>query len=157
LNQCEPQGSAEPHTAWVTDKLGKKLHVRYDSLKPLSVGVDEKLMPKSLEDWQQTGNFIIFDTDQGLSAGTIMEIAGDKVTVHDWMPIECKTGVTWAPLWTVPSSKQPMRYVNRPASATGPHTREIGVQDYITTAALKGKKLDEGSVTRLRSLGYDLF
>ena len=46
LNSLEPAGSANPTTCWVTDKNGKSLHVRVDSLQPLSVDVSEKLTPK---------------------------------------------------------------------------------------------------------------
>ena len=46
LNSLEPAGSTNPTTCWVTDKTGKSLHVRVDSLRPLSVDVTEKLMPK---------------------------------------------------------------------------------------------------------------
>ena len=44
LNSPESAGSEHPTTCWVPDKTGKSLHVRVDSLRPMSVDVAEKLM-----------------------------------------------------------------------------------------------------------------
>ena len=42
----------------MTDKIGKSLHVRVDSLRPLSVDVAEKLMPEG-DDWNAVGKFVV--------------------------------------------------------------------------------------------------
>jgi hypothetical protein len=112
LNSLEPAGSANPTTCWVTDKNGKSLHVRVDSLRPLSVDVSEKLMPKG-DDWNCIGKFVIFDTPHGLSGGIITIAATDNepVNVHDWMHVLCKAGVIWAPVWANCVNEHPARYL----------------------------------------------
>ena len=52
LQAC--RSKANPTTCWVTDKTGKPLHLRVDSLRPLSVCVTERLMPKG-NDWNCVG------------------------------------------------------------------------------------------------------
>ena len=90
--------SPDPTTCWVTDRNGKSLHVRVDSLRPLAADIDEKLMPKDLS-WKISDQFIVYDAPAGLSGGIISIVDSDSTTVHDYMPIVCKTCVTWAPLW----------------------------------------------------------
>ena len=157
LDKKEPPGSTDPTTAWVTDSNGKRLHVRYDSLKPLSVGMDEKIMPKAASDTLAVGMLTAYETEAGLTIGSVTAIAQDSVTVHEWMPAQCKTGITWAPMWHVQNKQDPQRYVERPAQATGPSLVELYHHDVVCPVSLKGKKLDELSVARLRSLGFDLF
>ena len=157
LDSKEPPGSTDPTTAWVTDSNGKRLHVRYDSLKPLSVGMDEKIMPKVPSDALAIGMLTAYETEAGLTIGSVTALAADSVTVHEWMPSQCKTGITWAPMWHIPNRQDPQRYVARPKVCTGPSLVELYPQDVVCPVTLKGKKLDELSVARLRSLGYDLF
>ena len=57
-------------------------------------------MPKG-DDWNAVEKFIVFDSSDGLSGGIVTETASaDSIRVHDWMPVLCKTGVIWAPVWT---------------------------------------------------------
>ena len=82
LNSLEPAGSEHPTTCWVTDKTGRSLHVRVDSLRPLSVDVAEKLMPKG-DDWNAVEKFVVFDSPDGLSGGVVTE---DCILWHHQSP-----------------------------------------------------------------------
>ena len=134
---------------------GKKLHVRVDSLRPLSVNVDEKIMPKG-DGWRSIGLFVVFEAESGISGGIITSTSDQtKVSVHEHMPVICKTGVTWAPMWVLPDGgtyRQMKAKNNHPA-----HIISVQDDDIISTVTLKGKKFDADSITRLENLGYDIF
>ena len=72
LDSLEPPGSDNPTTCWVTHRNVRSLHVHVDSLRPLSFGVAEKMMPKG-DDWRSPGTFIVFDTPDGISGGVITD------------------------------------------------------------------------------------
>ena len=141
----------------MTDKAGKSLHVRIDSLRPLSADIDEKLMPKD-KSWKQTDQFIIYDTDAGISGGIIQSIEPASTTVHDYMPIKCKTCVTWGPLWIpiADDNAEPFRATKCPP-AHSPYLVTINDADVISRASLKGRRLDDDSTARLKALGHDIF
>ena len=77
LDRLEPPDSADPTTCWVTDRNGKSLHVRVDSLRPLAADIDEKLMPKDLS-WKIPDQFIVYDAPAGLSGGIISTVNSDS-------------------------------------------------------------------------------
>ena len=158
LDSLEPAGSSNPTTCWVTDRTGKSLHVRVDSLRPLSVDVDEKLMPKG-EDWRREGAFIAFDSSEhGLSGGIITDLSSEddhpSVDVHDWMPIKSKTGIVWGPVWMKDEKSQ--RSLSCPA---GFEKRIITVLngDVLCECTLQGRKFDVSTISRLENMGYDQF
>jgi len=157
LNSLEPAGSANPTTCWVTDKNGKSLHVRVDSLRPLSVDVSEKLMSKG-DNWNCIGKFVIFDTPHGLSGGIITVAATDNepVNVHDWMPVLCKTGVIWAPVWTNRDNEHPARYLKCPTGHQ-PHIITVDSSDIICGTDLQARKLTASATAMLENLGYEQF
>ena len=97
LDRLKPPDSPDPTTCWVTDRNGKLLHVRVDSLRPLAADIDEKLIPKNLS-WKIPDQFIVYNAPVGLSGGIIAAVGANNTTVHDYMPIVCNTCVTWAPL-----------------------------------------------------------
>ena len=156
LNSLEPAGSEHPTTCWVTDKTGKSLHVRVDSLRPLSVDVAEKLMPKG-DDWNAVDKFVVFDSPDGLSGGVVTTTASsDTIRVHDWMPVLCKTGVIWAPVWTDLSNENPARYLKCPDKHQ-PHLITVKTSDIICSSDLAARKLTTAAVSFLENLGYDQF
>lgn len=156
LDRLEPAGSPDPITCWVTDKTGKTLHVRVDSLRPLAVNIDEKLMPKSDDAWKRAGAFIVFDTEFGLSSGTIVEIQDSACSVHEWMPVVSKTSVLWAPLWTKPgTTESPARYVKQPDGWL-PSLIRVDYNDVYCSAELKARKFTAETVARLENMGIDL-
>ena len=57
--------SPDPATCWANDRNGKSLHVRVDSLRPLAVDTDEKLIPKELSR-KIHDQFIVYDAPVGL-------------------------------------------------------------------------------------------
>ena len=130
LDSLEPPDSESPTTCWVTDRNGRSLHVRVDSLRPLSVDVAEKLMPKG-EDWKSPGTFIVFDTPVGLSGGAITDVV--SLRVHDWMPVVSKFGVVWAPVWSDGDSKNPARCYQ-------PHIVAIKESEVISSCELHARK-----------------
>ena len=81
LDSLEPPDSEDPTTCWVTDRNGKSLHVRVDSLRPLAAEIVEKIMPKSQESIAP-GVFVIFDTPGGLASGRVVSADGDCIAVH---------------------------------------------------------------------------
>ena len=156
LNSLEPAGSEHPTTCWVTDKTGKSLHVRVDSLRPLSVDVAEKLMPKG-DEWNAVGKFVVFDSPDGLSGGIVTATASSgTIRVHDWMPVLCKTGVIWAPVWTDLSNENPARYLKCPDKHQ-PHLITVKTSDIICSSDLAARKLTTAAVSFLENLGYDQF
>ena len=157
LNSLEPPDAECPTTCWVTDKAGKSLHVRVDSLRPLSADIDEKLMPKD-KSWKQTGQFIIYDTDAGISGGIIQTIEPTSTTVHDYMPIKCKTCITWGPLWIpiTDDHAEPFRATKCPP-AHSPYLVTVNDANVVSRANLKGRRLDDDSIARLKALGHDIF
>ena len=80
LDSLEPPDSDNLTTCWATNHNGRSLHVRVDSLRPLSVDVAEKLMPKG-DDSRSPGTFIVFDTPDGISGGVITDNV--SLLVHD--------------------------------------------------------------------------
>ena len=143
-------------TCWVTDKTGKSLHVQVDSLRPLSVDVAEKLMPKG-DDWNAVGKFVVFDSPDGLSGGVVTEAASfGTIRVHDWMPVLCKTGVIWAHVWTDEANENPARYLKCPDKHQ-PHLITVQTSDIICACDLVARKLTSAAVSLLESLGYDQF
>ena len=157
LNSLEPPGAECSTTCWVTDKAGKSLHVRVDSLRPLSADIDETLMPKD-KSWKQPDQFIVYDTDASISGGIIQSVESESTIVHDYMPIKCKTCVTWGPLWITIADNQaePFRATKCPA-AHSPYLVKINDADVISRATLKGRRLDDDSIARLKSLAHDIF
>ena len=157
LDRLEPPGSSDPTTCWVTDKNGKILHVRVDSIRPLAADIDEKLMPKD-QSWKTLGSFIIYDTEAGLSGGVILTLNSDNTIVHDFMPVICKTCVTWAPLWILSDDPDadPIRAMRCPNSCSRSQVT-VPDKDVITSATLKGRRLDDDSVARLKALGHTVF
>ena len=153
LDSLEPAGSESPTTCWVTDRTGKSLHVRIDSLRPLSVDVAEKLMPKGT-DWKRLDNFIVFDTPDGISGGVITDV--DNLAVHDWMPVVSKTGVIWAPVWSDKDNKNPARWLKCPEGHQ-PHIVAIKDDEVICDCELHARKFTVATVSRLENLGYDQF
>ena len=153
LDSLEPAGSENPTTCWVTDRTGKSLHVRIDSLRPLSVDVAEKLMPKGT-DWKRLDNFIVFDTPDGISGGVITDV--DNLAVHDWMPVVSKTGVIWAPVWSDKDNKNPARWLKCPEGHQ-PHIVAIKDDEVICDCELHARKFTVATVSRLENLGYDQF
>jgi len=153
LDSLEPAGSENPTTCWVTDRTGKSLHVRIDSLRPLSVDVAEKLMPKGT-DWKRLDNFIVFDTPDGISGGMITDV--DHLAVHDWMPVVSKTGVIWAPVWSDKDNKNPARWLKCPEGHQ-PHIVAVKDDEVICDCELHARKFTVATVSRLENLGYDQF
>jgi hypothetical protein len=154
LNSLEPPDAECPTTCWVTDKVGKSLHVRVDSLRPLSADIDR--MPKD-KSWKQPDQFIIYDTDARISGGIIKSIEPASTTVHDYMPIKRKTCVIWGPLWIPIADDQaePFRATKCPA-AHSPYLVKINDADVVSRATLKGRRLDDDSIARLKALGHDI-
>ena len=157
LDRLEPADSPDPTTCWVTDRNGKSLHVRVDSLRPLAADIDEKLMPKDLS-WKVPLQFIIYDTPAGLSGGVIFSVNPDSTIVHDYMPIACKTCVTWAPLWISVDDPDadPIRSTKCPHSCSKSLVT-VPDADVISSVVLKGRRLDDDSVARLKALGHTVF
>ena len=157
LDRLEPPDSADPTTCWVTDRNGKSLHVRVDSLRPLAADIDEKLMPKDLS-WKMPDQFIVYDAPAGLSGGIISTVNSDSTTVHDYMPIVCKTCVTWAPLWMSIDDPEsdPIRSTKCPHNCAKSLVTVLDA-DVISAATLKGRKLDDDSVARLKAMGHTVF
>ena len=124
LDALEPPDSDDPTTCWVTDRNGKALHVRVDSLRPLAAEVNEKLMPKDRAS-VEVGSFIVFDTEHGLSGGYVA-IADKVCIVHDHLPVVCKTCITWGPLWKLAddNSKDPIRAMKCPEDYV-PYTVQV--------------------------------
>ena len=156
LNYLEPAGSEHPTTCWVTDKNGKSLHVRVDSLRSLSVDVAEKRMPKG-DDWNAVEKFVVFDSPDGMSGGVVTETASSgTIRIHDWMPVLCKTGVIWAPVWTDEANENPARYLKCP-NKHQPHLITVQTSDIICACDLAARKLTTAAVSLLENLGYDQF
>ena len=156
LNSLELAGSEHPTTCWVTDKAGKSLHVRVGSLRPLSVDVAEKLMPKG-DDWNAVGKFVVFDSPDALSGGVVTEAASSgSIRIHGWMPVLCKTGVIWAPVWTDEANENPARYLKCP-NKHQPHLITVQTSDIICACDLAARKLTTAAVSLLENLGYDQF
>ena len=156
LDSLEPPGSEDPTTCWVTDRNGKSLHVRVDSLRPLAAEIDEKIMPKDQESIAP-GVFVIFDTPAGLAGGRVVSV-NDDCTVHDYMPIVCKTCVTWAPLWKPvgDGDKDPIRAMTCPEDHE-PQVIQVELADIIAVVNLNGRRLDDDSVARLKAMGHTVF
>ena len=157
LDRLEPADSPDPTTCWVTDRNGKSLHVRVDSLRPLAADIDERLMPKDLS-WRVPFQFIIYDTPAGLSGGVISSVNPDSTIVHDYMPIACKTCVTWAPLWISVDDPDadPIRSTKCPHGCSKSLVT-VPDADVISSVVLKGRRLDDDSVARLKALGHTVF
>ena len=116
-------------------------------------------MPKDLS-WKIPLQFIIHDApaSAGLSGGIIEVVNSDSTIVHDYMPIACKTCVTWAPLWisvdepdTDPIRSTKCPHICSKTLVTVPDA------DVISAAVLKGRRLDDDSVARLKALGHTVF
>ena len=114
--------------------------------------IDEKLMPKDLS-WKIPDQFIVYDAPARLSGGFISTVDSDSTTVHDYMPIVCKTCVTWAPLWksTDDPDADPIRSTKCPHSCSKSLVTVPDV-DVISAATLKGRRLDDDSVARLKAI-----
>ena len=94
LGKKAPPGSSEPTTAWVTGSNGERLHVRHVPLKPLSVCMDEKAMPKAASGTLAVGVLAAYGAGAGLTIGSVTSIALGSITVHEWVPAQCKAGTT---------------------------------------------------------------
>ena len=82
----------------------------------------------------------------------------ESVTVHDHMPIKCKTCITWGPLW-IPSADdnaEPFRATKWPDDH-GPYLITVDDYDVISCATLRGCRLDDDSIARLKALGHNMF
>ena len=82
----------------------------------------------------------------------------DSTIVHDYMPILCKTCVIWVPLWVHVDDPDadPIRSTKCPHSCS---KSLVTVPDanVISAATLKGRKLDDDSVARLKAMGHTVF
>ena len=114
-------------------------------------------MPKDLS-WRVPFQFIIYDTPAGLSGGVISSVNPDSTIVHDYMPIACKTCVTWAPLWISVDDPDadPIRSTKCPHGCSKSLVT-VPDADVISSAVLKGRRLDDDSVARLKALGHTVF
>ena len=114
-------------------------------------------MPKD-KSWKQPDQFIIYDTDAGISGGIIQTIEPTSTTVHDYMPIKCKTCITWGPLWIpiTDADAEPFRATKCPP-AHNPYLITVNDANVVSRANLKGRRLDDDSIARLKALGHDIF
>ena len=157
LDSLEPPDSDDPTTCWVSDRNGKSLHVRVDSLRPLSANIDEKLMPKD-HTALELDDFIIYDAAAGLSGGQVTSVDDASCEVHDYLPVRCKTCVTWAPLWKDDGceDRDPIRAVKCPQGFT-PEIVKVDRSSVIAVVILKGLRLSDDSVARLKAMGHGNF
>ena len=66
--------------------------------------------------------------------------------------------VTWGPLWIpiADDHAEPFRATKCPP-AHSPYLVTINDADVISRASLKGRRLDDDSIARLKALGHDIF
>ena len=105
-----------------------------------------------------SNQFIVYDAPAGLSGGIVSTVNSDSTTVHDYMHIVCKTCVTWAPLWVSIDDPEsdPIRSTKCPHNCAKSLVTVLDA-DVISAATLKGRKLDDDSVARLKAMGHTVF
>ena len=155
LNSPEPVGSANPATCWVIDKTRRSLHVRMFVWTHSDL-YQFLLLKSSCNDWNYIGKSIVFDTPDGLSGGiiTITSAHNAPVKVHDWMPVLCKTGVTWAPVWTNHENEHPAHYLKCPNDRHQPHIIDVDSSDVICGTDLQARNLTTAAVAMLENRGW---
>ena len=113
-------------------------------------------MPKG-DDWNDVAKFVVFDSPDGLSGGVVTKAAcSGTIRVHDWMPVLCKIGVTWAPVWIDGAEENLARYLKCPDKHQ-PHLSIVQTSDIICACDLAARKLTTSAVSLLENLWYDQF
>jgi hypothetical protein len=87
---------------------------------------------------------------------TIAAADNQSAKVRDWVPVLCKIGVIWAPVWTNHDNEDPAHYSKCP---TGHQPRIVAVDssDIICGTDLQARKLTTAAVAMLENLGYEQF
>ena len=128
---------AETVTATLGAADGKTKRARFDELRPLATPRPVKY----ISDGKQAvaGELMFFDTDEGVTAGTMMKAKGGSASMAVQRMESNDTARVWLPLWQLVDEKTVIRKRKQPTGAE-PLTMNVKQADVLLT----GKLLDAG-------------
>ena len=100
-------------TGTLTDKAGKVKRVRFDELRPVATPRPAKYISEGRR--ADIGELVFFDTDEGVTAGKVTAVKGDKLTVQRMESND--TARVWLPLWQTVDEQTIIRKKKQPAGA----------------------------------------